>query len=963
MMEADEKMDAEKDNNFRGQFESSKSNKSWISLNLKDKEELQDDEDARFSEDCYSYIALGCGEGNRLPFAYGMFVFIFQITFLVLMICSKMVRTMSANEDIDNAMKDDPNSVFATFIPAGSSLIVKTTQYVAITAFVFFAEDSVNDVVDGVRYLPLPFWTGDKIWVSVACLLRFIQGLFACYTAWLLVMVSSDVIDIILNFTAVNFISSLDDGAFEIASSGRYGDILKKKSEDISENIVLDYKCLHQLRDQPVTKIDEHGEETIENRDMKYSWYLPTLGVVASLLLGFTIYLSNSQASNEKWVAQVVRVEFDDDSGLIGYSGCYDFVGRNADRRPKYSSRDDNAKLGELEYCQADRRWVFIEEGGNVCEPHYVGKHLAQSSKTNSFDVSTAFELSWVSPFKKPLDMYFIDSTLESELFCTEFQANGICNDNLNKKDFKWDGGDCCGTTCYNPSCGLVTYTTAFGQELRDSETVFVDFPNCGNDILVNVTVELDTYEFPEGSDGVLKEFWNPTLKLACGEEKLTVFKIPISQSMFGEKHTVKVDFTTHCNLAVVNFEPYFDSFGRAFSLPQFISIDIQNQTEVFVDVVVENSIYNEFESLAGYTSLDLSGNFTLKGTIPVEIGTFASLEQLVLSNNELSGHVPKEIASLANLTNLDLSSNVLSGGIPVELTSMADLTVLSLGNNFLKGTIPTQIGLMKELITLDLRNNELTGLVPTEILSLPKLKFLFLDGNKLKGYVDCSVFPDIWDLELCQSINSFPRWDSEQPTSSPYPSMAPSVSNAPSVSFKPTVTAQPISFDAVTPMPTDSPSSPPSDPPPDCYSIADILCQENEFVQMCELMRVVENAEEMLSDVNATFTLFAPTNVGLSRYYTDNGVKFNFEEVFWFHAVEGEIIFKEDLPCDTGLNLIEMANGRDSRTLCDKFDQPIGQKGFGNDLPIPYVAFDMIACNGVIHTISDVLLSPNSID
>jgi hypothetical protein len=121
--------------------------------------------------------------------------------------------------------------------------------------------------------------------------------------------------------------------------------------------------------------------------------------------------------------------------------------------------------------------------------------------------------------------------------------------------------------------------------------------------------------------------------------------------------------------------------------------------------------------------------------------------------------------------------------------------------------------------------------------------------------------------------------------------------------------------------------------------------------------MREAGNAEEILLSSNSTWTIFAPTNEGFSRYYTDSGVKFNFEDMFWFHTVEDEEIFKRDLPCSTGLNLIEMSNGRDSRTLCDKKDTPLGQKGMGNDIPVPFVSFDMVACNGVIHTISDVLL------
>lgn len=942
-----------------GEFTKVRSVRSGISLEFKERDEFKDDEDNRYSQDCYSFIALGCGKGNRLAFAYATLVFIFQMVFLVLMICSKMVRSMSANEDVDNAEKDNENYVFAQFIPANSSIIVKITQFMAIMAFLLFAEDSVNDVVAGVRYFPLPLWSTEKMWVRISCIFRIIQGVSSCFTALLLVLVSSDVIEIVLNFTAVNFISSLDDAAFEIAKSGHYGNTLKKKATDIEENICVDYKCLHHLKDQEVIKKDETGEDYVYYRDKKYTWYIPTLSIIATILLGITIYVIHSQQS-EKWIAQTVRVEFDEDSGLIDYSGCYYFEGRNDDRRPKYTAKFNAHEGTLLEYCQADRRWVFAEDGGAACGNQEVGKHLAQSAKTNAFDVSTAFELSWVSPFKKPLDMYFIDSTTEAELFCQEFLGDGKCDANLNNNDFKWDGGDCCGMTCNHPDCGVpsMNKTTVFGDEVTSD---MVDFPSCQDTNMVDVTFVLGAHDFKESIESMWMTFWNPNLKLVCGDKERIVFDISVTQSMFGESHTVQVEYGTACTLTIRNFEPYFDSFGASFSVHQYITVDSDN-TGVNVDALVKNSIPNRFASLEDVTSLDLSGNYTLQGTIPTEIGSLPSLMQLVLRQSELSGRIPKQIGSLVDLTNLDLSGNLLSGTIPIEITTLTGLSVVSLGDNFLKGKIPTEIGLLKELVTLDLRNNQLSGLIPTEIQSLPKLKFLFLDENKLKGYVRCRDFENIWNVEDCQSINSFPRWDSESPTTSPAPSFAPSISNAPSVSNAPTSSFKPTSNTTLeTHIPSSSPSLSPSDPPPECFSIGEILCQENEFVQMCELMRAVDGAEDMLSNKNETFTVFAPTNIGISRYYTDNGVKFNFEDVFWFHIVEEEDLFEVDLPCDAGLNLITMSNGKDSRTLCDRKDHPIGQKGYGNEVPIPFVAFDMEACNGVIHTISDVLLSPET--
>jgi hypothetical protein len=43
-----------------------------------------------------------------------------------------------------------------------------------------------------------------------SCTLRFTQGALATAAALLLVVTSSEVIDIVLNFTAINFISALD---------------------------------------------------------------------------------------------------------------------------------------------------------------------------------------------------------------------------------------------------------------------------------------------------------------------------------------------------------------------------------------------------------------------------------------------------------------------------------------------------------------------------------------------------------------------------------------------------------------------------------------------------------------------------------------------------------------------------------------------------------------------------------
>jgi hypothetical protein len=957
-----------------------KDRRNWLRLQssqFKSKVELQDDDEAKFPEDCYSFIALGCSPDNYIPFAYAMLVFTFQITFLVLMLCSKIFRKLAFNEDVDNPTEDLEGAFFATFIPANTSVIVKITQFVAISAFILFAEDSISDVVDAVRYYPLnPIFSKEHLFVKISCFFRFAQGIGACITALLLVMTSADVIDIVLNFTAVNFVSAMDDAAFELASSGRYGATLKAKAAEIADDLKLDFKCLHQLKDEKVVVVTEEGDEKEEERDIKYKWYIPVIAIVTTLLVGLMIHINVKQESENSWVADYFRVEFDDETGLTEYSGCYRKT-RYQDRRPSYESFQNGPQpSATMAYCKASRRWVFHKEGGDRCDDG-DGSHLAESGKTNVFDVSTVFELDFFSPFKKPLEMYFIDETDEALLYCDEFQGDGKCDINLNSYDFQYDGGDCCGMTCESEGCGNgnIAPFTAFNRPFDTKGTI--GFPTCMDPEMEDVTITLNEIYFEdigneEWEEDLWISFWNPKLDLLCND--LKVFSVPVDKSMFGQSYTPKVFPMTNCTLIAENFEPLFGSLGIYFPVIQQISSNSSNSTNVGLDIIAKNSIPADLvkvKDLLENGILKFSGNYTMKGTIPTDIGRLKSVTTIILSQNELRGRIPPDIGSLELLSTLQLGSNQLTGPIPLELSLLTDLTVLELGNNQLEGTIPTEIGLLTNLVTLDLRDNMLTGLVPVEeIEQLPNLKNLFLDGNNVKGIINCTKIVNIGNLEDCQTRNSFPRWDSEAPTQSFAPTDAPSVSNAPSISPAPTITPVPTEFNLFddTDMPstspsnsTDSPTSMPSSlPTPSCYSIADLLCRETEFEQMCELMRAVDGAEEMLT--NFTYTVFAPTSAGLSRYYTDGGVKFNFEELFWFHTVEDEELRKDDLPCDAGLNLVGMSNGQNSRTLCNRSGKPIGQKGRDNELPVPFVAFDMEACNGVIHTIADVLLYRNDV-
>jgi uncharacterized surface protein with fasciclin (FAS1) repeats len=117
----------------------------------------------------------------------------------------------------------------------------------------------------------------------------------------------------------------------------------------------------------------------------------------------------------------------------------------------------------------------------------------------------------------------------------------------------------------------------------------------------------------------------------------------------------------------------------------------------------------------------------------------------------------------------------------------------------------------------------------------------------------------------------------------------------------------------------------------------------------------------------SGTWTVFAPTNQAFSEFPVDltqqdsitfsKGVR-GLDDLILFHAIDKQMLLKKDLPCEAGQNLIQSAMGKSSRTKC-KSNTPRMQQGEGNneDSPPEIVKFDIKACNGVIHTVNQILL------
>jgi len=143
------------------------------------------------------------------------------------------------------------------------------------------------------------------------------------------------------------------------------------------------------------------------------------------------------------------------------------------------------------------------------------------------------------------------------------------------------------------------------------------------------------------------------------------------------------------------------------------------------------------------------------------------------------------------------------------------------------------------------------------------------------------------------------------------------------------------------------------------CSTIAEIACNTDGFSTLCAAVKAagLDNA----LDGTAKFTVFAPNDDAFANLppgtvealLDDTDALTN---VLLFHAVAGRKVYSGDLKCQTK---IEMANGKDSRTVCQ--GNGVFQKGAGNprqDMP-RIISTDIEACNGLIHVVNGVMLPP----
>jgi len=381
----------------------------------------------------------------------------------------------------------------------------------------------------------------------------------AIFVTLLLIMTSDSVIEIVLNFAAVNFISYLDNVAFGLALWGKYGLKLEKEANRIT-NLPL---------------------PTCMTRGNKYTRFQCTLVTFAFPLLAIMTAIAWVQASDRVWLTRVLRVQFETEA-LQVYNGCYDLdkdagIKGIGNKRHIYQSSGGVLESARFGYCIDERRWKLFWNGTDACEARV--SVVAYSAKSRSFDVSTSFSEGWFSASGAPLDLYFIEfpnKTLENN--CSSLD-DGVCNIVFNTYDYQYDGGDCCSGTCSHSNCGAEAITEAFGMV----NTTGIGFPKCEDPSMVPITISLENFtsdhdpailaqrftpevieeyesqkdrcnkgELPSEPCGILYgNPINPSLMLECDSK--TVLRLVINPNMTNQTETIFVSDGAMCTINIAN--------------------------------------------------------------------------------------------------------------------------------------------------------------------------------------------------------------------------------------------------------------------------------------------------------------------------------------------------------------------------------------------------------------------------
>ena len=232
-------------------------------------------------------------------------------------------------------------------------------------------------------------------------MLYFGSGLMGLATSFLLVVTSEEIVELVLNFTAIEFISLLDNVAFDIAEKGFLGVQNKEAADKVAESR---FQVNYALRWSPKIKFC-------------------CLLILLLTMMGCWAWAFFQQFSGAL-LAHSLVVQFDDSfrQDLGSYSGIFVLQKDRTMSRARYHGE----RGGTIGYCELENQWEFyLEEESELC-----ANAIVISSKTVSYNILEVKDENWYgssedTPYRfQPTD-FVIDEVCVDDIDCSN---HGVCN-------------------------------------------------------------------------------------------------------------------------------------------------------------------------------------------------------------------------------------------------------------------------------------------------------------------------------------------------------------------------------------------------------------------------------------------------------------------------------------------------------------------------------------------------------
>jgi len=333
----------------------------------------------RLPEDSFTLLAVA--STCSLPWSFSLFILVMQL------ICFTLVI-------LDILASGDTGNVLG--VPGNVSPQLRGIQVIAL----LIAVGTEQDLVKGVRMLRpglypalepyFPHLRPWKFWLALLSLMT--EGCMALLTSFFLILTQTTVIDLLLNFTALGFVSHLDELVFFLAKMS----ILGRRCKDAVWTVV-----------RTTFPSGSDGSGSTTNQKCYSKTFVKNLILGSIIIVMFSGWLVISlRQSTGYYLCDTIIAQFGDDylPAMGTFSGMYRMRPSNnalsTDRHVDYymelpasgtNGADDNALFAKFSYCKDMEAWTFtINADDDACLDWW-----AKSSPGEAFDIFETLDAPW----------------------------------------------------------------------------------------------------------------------------------------------------------------------------------------------------------------------------------------------------------------------------------------------------------------------------------------------------------------------------------------------------------------------------------------------------------------------------------------------------------------------------------------------------------------------------------------